>query len=113
SPSQKLSEKDRAAVIAKQLNDFIYLYNRETELYSDLRSPTQLPNIAFSEFLETAGENDLEEVLYLQAVPMQGKGSTPSFQGILKCLPNVSGSFCFRSSLNRANRRSVKVSPLS
>ncbi|KAK9703147.1 Tubulin-tyrosine ligase family [Popillia japonica] len=112
-PSHKLSEKDRAAVIAKQLNDFIYLYNRETELYADLSRPNQLSNAVFSEFLETAGENDLEEILYLQAVPMKGKDSAPSFQGILKCLPNVSGSFCFRSSLNRANRRGVKVSPLS
>jgi tubulin polyglutamylase TTLL5 len=34
-PSRKLAGKDRVAVVAKQLNDFIYLYNRETDLYSE------------------------------------------------------------------------------
>ncbi|KAG8235259.1 hypothetical protein J437_LFUL014259 [Ladona fulva] len=66
-PSRKLVGKDRVAVIAKQLNDFIYLYNRETELYSDsVERPGAIPTLLFQQFLSVASEQDLEEVLTLQ-----------------------------------------------
>ncbi|XP_046401476.1 tubulin polyglutamylase TTLL5 isoform X2 [Ischnura elegans] len=66
-PSRKLTGKDRVAVIAKQLNDFIYLYNRETELYSDsMERPGMIPCSLFLQFLAMANEHDLEEVLTLQ-----------------------------------------------
>ncbi|KAF2881607.1 hypothetical protein ILUMI_24550 [Ignelater luminosus] len=81
-PSHKLLGKDRAAIVAKQLNDFLYLYNRETEMYGEiLDRPSQLPNKIFIQFLEQARECDLEEVLMLQsqqAVPTKSSGG--SFQ---------------------------------
>lgn len=55
-PSHKLSGKDRAAIVAKQLNDFLCSYNRETELFCDnLDRPSDVPNKLFVEFLEHAG----------------------------------------------------------
>lgn len=54
-PSSKLAGKDRAAIVAKQLNDFLYLYNRETDLYSDtVDRLNSVPNKLFMQFLETA-----------------------------------------------------------
>ncbi|KAK7864100.1 hypothetical protein R5R35_002743 [Gryllus longicercus] len=63
-PSRKLSGKDRLAMVAKQLNDFVYLYNRETDLYTDsVDHSDQLPSRLFLEFLALAREADLEEAL--------------------------------------------------
>ncbi|XP_022904473.2 tubulin polyglutamylase TTLL5 isoform X1 [Onthophagus taurus] len=112
-PSQKLSMKDRTAIVAKQLNDFIYLYNRETELFCHLTKHSEVPRIiAFTNFLETARESDLEELLHLHTVPINGNQRSPNFQSLLKCLPNLSGS-CLLSPINRSNRNSIKVSQLS
>ncbi|KAG7200187.1 hypothetical protein KM043_000621 [Ampulex compressa] len=66
-PSSKLSDKDRAAITAKQLSDFLYLYNRETDLYTDtVDRPRTVPNRLFQKFLSAASEEDLEDVLVLQ-----------------------------------------------
>ncbi|XP_046819364.1 tubulin polyglutamylase TTLL5 [Vespa crabro] len=66
-PSSKLSDKDRAAITAKQLSDFLHLYNRETELYADtVDRPCTVPNRLFQKFLAAAGEEDLDDVLILQ-----------------------------------------------
>nr|CAD7437847.1 unnamed protein product [Timema bartmani] len=67
-PSRKLAGKDRIAVVAKQLNDFIYLYNRETELYSEnSRDKANIvPARLFQRFLALASERDLEDVLSVQ-----------------------------------------------
>lgn len=55
SPSCKLSDKDRAAITAKQLSDFLHLYNRETELYADtVDRPRTVPNQLFQKFLVSA-----------------------------------------------------------
>ncbi|XP_066994738.1 tubulin polyglutamylase TTLL5 [Anabrus simplex] len=63
-PSRKLIGKDRVAVVAKQLNDFIYLYNRETELYTEgLDRPNYVPSQLFQQFISVARESELEEVL--------------------------------------------------
>ncbi|XP_043271937.1 tubulin polyglutamylase TTLL5 [Venturia canescens] len=67
SPSCKLSDKDRAAITAKQLSDFLHLYNRETELYSDtVDRPRTVPNQLFQKFLASASEEDLDAILILQ-----------------------------------------------
>lgn len=50
-----MSEKDRAAVTAKQLSDFLHLYNRETDLYADtVDRPRTVPNRLFQKFLAAA-----------------------------------------------------------
>ncbi|XP_017779689.1 PREDICTED: tubulin polyglutamylase TTLL5 isoform X2 [Nicrophorus vespilloides] len=124
-PSHKLSEKDRAAIVAKQLNDFLYLYNRETEMYAELDRPSQIPRDLFSDFLEHARECDLEEVLMLQNVQTVpnasvtnntnsttgGGAPVSNIQGLLlRCLPNLTGSsVCCRAT----DKKSVKVTPLS
>lgn len=60
-PSVKLAIKDRAAIVAKQLNDFLILYNQETELF--VHKSDHKPTDYFDEFLQHARECDLEEVL--------------------------------------------------
>ncbi|XP_008555252.1 tubulin polyglutamylase TTLL5 [Microplitis demolitor] len=66
-PSNKLSDKDRAAITAKQLSDFLHLYNRETDLYADtVDRPRTVPNRLFQKFLASASEEDLDDVLILQ-----------------------------------------------
>ncbi|XP_039281600.1 tubulin polyglutamylase TTLL5 [Nilaparvata lugens] len=68
-PSKNLQGKDRIAVIAKQLNDFIYVYNRETDSIapSIAENRHHIPNRLFSLFLPVANESDLEEVLTTNA----------------------------------------------
>lgn len=61
-------------------------------------------------------ESDLEEVLMLQTtqVPTIGSTAVPrysGFQGVLKCLPNVTSTSCFRCP--RASKKGVKVANLS
>lgn len=54
-PSQKMSDKDKAAVIAKQLNDFLHIYHRETDSGndpSDLKEENRNSN--FSQFIYCA-----------------------------------------------------------
>jgi tubulin polyglutamylase TTLL5 len=54
-PSRKLAGKDRVAVVAKQLNDFIYLYNRETDLYSEGGDNSDVvPGKIYQQFLAAA-----------------------------------------------------------
>ncbi|XP_075982485.1 tubulin tyrosine ligase-like 5 isoform X2 [Anticarsia gemmatalis] len=66
-PPAKMCDKDRCAVIAKQLNDFLYMYYRETDLYTDSEDKDGcVSNIHFAQFLYSASEADLEDVLLLQ-----------------------------------------------
>ncbi|KAL7301419.1 hypothetical protein TKK_0005861 [Trichogramma kaykai] len=66
-PNSKLGDKDKAAVTAKQLSDFLHLYNRETEVYLDsVDRPRTVPNRLFQKFLIAASEEDLDDVLILQ-----------------------------------------------
>ncbi|XP_060805207.1 uncharacterized protein LOC106137883 [Amyelois transitella] len=65
-PPPKMCDKDRCAVIAKQLNDFLYMYYRETDLYTDSEDKEGcVSNIHFAQFLYSASEADLEDVLLL------------------------------------------------
>ncbi|XP_063627846.1 tubulin polyglutamylase TTLL5 [Cydia splendana] len=65
-PSIKMCDKDRCAVVAKQLNDFLYMYYRETDLYTDSEDRENcVSNINFAQFLYSASEADLEDVLLL------------------------------------------------
>ncbi|XP_037876384.1 tubulin polyglutamylase TTLL5 isoform X1 [Bombyx mori] len=65
-PPAKMCDKDRCAVIAKQLNDFLYMYHRETDLCTDGEDRAgRVSNIHFAQFLSSASEADLEEILLL------------------------------------------------
>lgn len=66
-PSRNLQGKDRIAVIAKQLSDFLYVYNRETDSLPSCSNESRqyIPNRLFSLFLPVAKESDLEEILTL------------------------------------------------
>ncbi|VEN51374.1 unnamed protein product [Callosobruchus maculatus] len=88
-PSSKMSLKDKTAIVAKQLNDFLYLYNRETDLFvNKTERPSQIPTKLYNEFIDHARESDLEEVLIYQTSltsPIQSSG----FKGMMKCIPNT------------------------
>ena len=70
-PSRKLPLLDRKRILAKQLGDFVNLYNRETDLLDkklllDKRvqnNKSQIPHDQFELFLRNASESDLEDLL--------------------------------------------------
>ena len=67
SPSTKLSGKDKAAVVAKELGDFLGHYKKETELFTVFREEAgMIPRHIFEEFVAFASDSDLEDVLTLQ-----------------------------------------------
>ncbi|XP_019881583.2 tubulin polyglutamylase TTLL5 isoform X2 [Aethina tumida] len=98
-PCNKLELKDRTAITAKQLNDFLYLYNRETDLFVDKKDkPNQIPSSLYSEFLEHARESDLEEVLMYQTTQtVPTYGVKPGVSALLKSAPSSGLRTCQRS----------------
>ncbi|KAL3287127.1 hypothetical protein HHI36_001608 [Cryptolaemus montrouzieri] len=97
-PSVKLSNKDRAAIIAKQFNDFIYLYNKETDYFVDkTERPSQIPEKLYDEFLANARESDLEEVLIYQTTHPMAQNLKTGIQGLLKNIPNAPRPMSTRS----------------
>lgn len=58
-------------------------------------------------------ECDLEELLTLQTTQVPSRGKSGGFQGVLKCMPNVSASSCFRCPVSRQNKKGLKVSQFS
>ncbi|XP_020281640.1 tubulin polyglutamylase TTLL5 isoform X3 [Pseudomyrmex gracilis] len=95
-PCSKLNDKDRAAVTAKQLSDFLHLYNRETDLYEDtVDRPRTVPNKLFQKFLAAASEQDLDDVLILQTRLYKCAHSflgRSGFAGSLRGASNLLGS---------------------
>ncbi|XP_049535638.1 tubulin polyglutamylase TTLL5 [Anopheles darlingi] len=97
--------KDRGAMVAKQLGDYLHLYNKETEAYVDVFDIVgMLPIKLFEEFLLQASEADLESVLTLhtnltQQMPFLYSGCSTSVppappipvgaHGFLKALPSM------------------------
>uniref|UniRef100_A0A182IPS9 Tubulin--tyrosine ligase-like protein 5 n=1 Tax=Anopheles atroparvus TaxID=41427 RepID=A0A182IPS9_ANOAO len=97
--------KDRGAMVAKQLGDYLHLYNKETEAYVDVFDIVgMLPIKLFDDFLQQASEADLESVLTLhtnltQQMPFLYTGCSTSVppappipvgaHGFLKALPSM------------------------
>ncbi|XP_053680131.1 tubulin polyglutamylase TTLL5 [Anopheles nili] len=97
--------KDRGAMVAKQLGDYLHLYNKETESYVDVFDIVgMLPIKLFDDFLVQASEADLESVLTLhtnlsQQMPFLYSGCSTSVppappipvgaHGFLKALPSM------------------------
>lgn len=80
-PTVKMCDKDRCAIVAKQLNDFLYMYYRDTDLCTDSEDKEGfVPSLQFAQFLCSASEADLEDVLLLvlrlenQVTPFLGDG---------------------------------------
>lgn len=84
-PNSKLCGKDKAAVVAKELGDFLGHYRRETELFTVFREESgMVPRHIFEEFIAFASDSDLEDVLTLQTKLYR---CAHIFLG--KCLPPV------------------------
>ncbi|KAL4237970.1 Tubulin polyglutamylase ttll5 [Mactra antiquata] len=75
-PSRKLPLNDRRRILAKQLGDFVHIYNKETDhlrtrkqmerKHTHLRRAESMDNLdedKFDRFVHTASEGELEEVL--------------------------------------------------
>ena len=59
-PNSKLSGKDKAAIVAKELGDFLGHYKRETELYTVFREESgMVPRHIFEEFIAFASDSGL------------------------------------------------------
>ncbi|CAF3351090.1 unnamed protein product [Rotaria sp. Silwood2] len=63
--SHRLSQSDQKRILAKELCDFLHLYNKETlSLYrNQLNSTNQIDNPLFDNFLRSASEADLEQMM--------------------------------------------------
>ena len=60
-PNSKLSGKDKAAIVAKELGDFLGHYRRETELYTVFREESgMVPRHIFEEFIAFASDSGNE-----------------------------------------------------
>jgi tubulin polyglutamylase TTLL5 len=65
-PSRRLSQSDQKRILAKELCDFLHLYNKETVLQyqNEISSLTnQIDNRLFENFLRSASEADLEQMM--------------------------------------------------
>ena len=77
----------QAAIVAKELNEFLSHYRRETEFFTVFREEAgMVPRHTFEEFVAFANDSDLEEVLTLQTKLYR---CAHIFLG--KCLPPVNG----------------------
>ena len=60
-PNSKLCGKDKAAVVAKELGDFLGHYKRETELFTVFREESgMVPRHIFEEFIAFASDSGKE-----------------------------------------------------
>jgi tubulin polyglutamylase TTLL5 len=64
-PSRRLSQSDQKRILAKELCDFLHLYNKETVLQyqNEINLINQIDNRLFENFLRTASEADLEQMM--------------------------------------------------
>lgn len=66
-PSRRLSQADQKRILAKELCDFLHLYNKETvSQYQNVNqnlSTVQIDNRLFENFLRSASEADLEQMM--------------------------------------------------
>jgi tubulin polyglutamylase TTLL5 len=62
----KILTKERGAMVAKLLGDYLHLYNKETEAFSDSYDRLgMIPIKLFEDFLQHAQETDIESILTL------------------------------------------------
>ncbi|CAF2804374.1 unnamed protein product [Rotaria sp. Silwood2] len=64
-PSRRLCQSDQKRILAKELCDFLHLYNKETvsQYQNQLFSTIQIDNRLFENFLRSASESDLEQMM--------------------------------------------------
>jgi hypothetical protein len=64
-PSRRLSQADQKRILAKELCDFLHLYNKETvSQYQNIQFSTiEIDNRLFENFLRSASEADLEQMM--------------------------------------------------
>ncbi|CAF1013286.1 unnamed protein product [Adineta steineri] len=72
-PSRRLSQSDQKRILAKELCDFLHLYNKETvtQYQNQIFSTNQIDNRLFENFLRSASEADLEQMMtaYMKTNP--------------------------------------------
>lgn len=125
----RILTKERGAMVAKLLGDYLHLYNKDTEGYVDnFDRMGMIPTKLFDDFLSHAQELDIESVLTLhtnisQQMPFLYNSFSPGIpaappiatgpHGFLKSLPCMApGSHIrevWRSDLGKAEKSQTKV----
>lgn len=99
----RIMAKERGAIIAKLLSDYLHLYNKDTEAFLDsFERKGMIPSKVFDDFLQHAQELEIENILTLhtnitQTMPFLYNSCSPSVpvappipsgaHGFLKSLP--------------------------
>lgn len=125
----RILTKERGAIVAKLLGDYLHLYNKDTEGYVDnFDRMGMIPIKLFDDFLAHAQELDVESILTLhtnitQQMPFLYNSCSPGIpaappipvgaHGFLKSLPCMApGSHCrevWRSDLGKGDKSQTKV----
>lgn len=98
----RIMTKERGAIIAKLLSDYLHLYNRDTEAFLDsFERKGIIPSKLFDDFLQQAQELDIENILTLhtnmtQTMPFLYNSCSPS---VPVAPPIPSGPYGFLKSL--------------
>ena len=83
-PSAKLSGKDKAAVVAKELGDFLGHYKRETELFTVFREESgMIPRHIFEEFVAFASDSGYQISVLLLVILIGGFKSPKSQHSLI------------------------------
>lgn len=128
--STKIPAKDRTAIVAKLLGDFIESYDRDTELCVDNYSYYGLiPSQLFEKFVAQASESDLEAILtlhvnltqnlaflYTRSTSQSNAPTAPPIptgaNGFLKALPSMTPNLSTRD-LNTIDHYYRSLCPIS
>lgn len=106
--STRIHSKDRSALVAKLLGDYLDAYHRDTESYvDDFDRPGIIPRRQFNDFLSLGQENDLESILTLHTNITQSLPFLNSRESALQPPPIPSGVSGFLRALPAMVRRCV------
>lgn len=98
----RIMTKERGAIIAKLLGDYLHLYNKDTESFLDIfERKGVISSKLFDDFLQQAQELDIENILTLntnmtQTMPFLYNSNSPS---VPSAPPVPVGSYGFLKSL--------------
>lgn len=111
--SQRIHSKDRSALVAKLLGDYLEAYHRDNESYvDDFDRPGIIPRRQFNDFLALGQENDLESILTLHTNITQSLPFLNSRETALQPPPIPTGVSGFLRAMPAMVRNSISNSSI-